>query len=135
MDVLPLSLAGLIVAGGIVVVTTLVRPEVALYLLVVAVPFGSVREINLGGMTVGAAEALIGLALTAWLAQMIAQRKVAPTLPSLTLPLLLFLGAGLLSLPGALSLRYSLKEMVKWTEVLGLYVFTANVLDRERARV
>jgi putative inorganic carbon (HCO3(-)) transporter len=135
LALLPLSLAGLIVAGGIVVVTTLVRPEVALYLLVVAVPFGSVREINLGGMTVGAAEALIGLALTAWLAQMIAQRKVAPTLPSLTLPLLLFLGAGLLSLPGALSLRYSLKEMVKWTEVLGLYVFTANVLDRERARV
>ena len=135
LALLPLSLAGLIVAGGIVVVTTLLRPEVALYLLVVAVPFGSVREINLGGMTVGAAEALIGLALAAWLAQMIAQRRVAPTLPPLTVPLLLFLGAGLLSMPGALSLRYSLKEMVKWTEVLGLYVFTANVLDRERARV
>ena len=131
---LPLTLAGLSVAGGIVVVATLVRPEIGLYLLVVAVPFGSVREIDVGGMTVGAAEALIGLALAAWLARMVAQREVAPTLPPLTLPLLIFLGAALLSLPGALSLKYSLKEIIKWTEVLGLYVFAANVLDRRRAQ-
>jgi len=131
---LPLTLAGLSVIGGIVVVATLVRPEVGLYLLVVAVPFGSVREIDVGGMTVGAAEALIGLALAAWLARMVAQREVAPTLPPLTLPLLIFLGAALLSLPGALSLKYSLKEIIKWTEVLGLYVFAANVLDRRRAQ-
>lgn len=135
LAMLPLPLAGLSVAGGIVVVATLVRPEVGLYLLIVAVPFGSVREISLGGMTVGATEALIGLALAAWLARMVAQRKVAPTLPPLTLPLLLFLGTALLSLPGALSLKYGLKEIIKWTEVLGLYVFAANVLDRRRARV
>ena len=135
LAVLPLTLAGLAVAGGIVVVATLVRPEVGLYLLVIAVPFGSVREISVGGMTVGAAEAMIGLALAAWLAQMIARRQVAPMLPPLTLPLLLFLGAALLSLPGALSLRYSLKEVIKWIEVLGLYVFAANVLDRRRARM
>lgn len=131
---LPLTLAGLAVVGGIVVLATLVRPEMGLSLLVVAVPFGSVREISLGGMTVGATEALIGLTLAAWLARMVARREVAPTLPPLTLPLLLFLGAGLLSLPGALSLKYALKEIIKWAEVLGLYVFAANVLDRRRTR-
>jgi putative inorganic carbon (HCO3(-)) transporter len=131
---LPLSLTALAVVGGIVVTATLVHPEVGLYLLVVAVPFGSVREVSVGGMTVGAAEGLIGLALAAWLAQMVIRRQVAPTLPPLTLPLLIFLGAALLSLPGALSLKYGLKEIIKWTEVLGLYVFAANVLDRGRAR-
>lgn len=134
LAVLPLPLAGLVVVGGIVAVAMLVRPEVGLYLLVIAVPFGSMREISVGGMTVGVTEALIGLALVAWLAQMVARRQVAPTLPPLTLPLLLFLGAGLLSLPGALSLKYGLKEIIKWTEVVGLYVLTANVLDRRQGR-
>ncbi len=134
LALLPLPLAGLSVVGGIIVVATMVRPEVGLYLLVVAVPFGSVREINVGGMTVGAAEALIGLTLAAWLAQMVARRQVAPALPPLALPLLVFLGAGLLSLPGALSLGYGLKEIIKWTEVLGLYVLAADVLDRRRAQ-
>jgi putative inorganic carbon (HCO3(-)) transporter len=134
LAVLPLPLAGLSVLGSIVVVATLVRPEVGLYLLVFAVPFGSVREISLGGMTVGAAEALIGLVLAAWLARMVARRRVASILPPLVLPLLFFVGAALLSLPGALSLKYALKEIIKWTEVLALYVFAANVLDRRRAR-
>ena len=135
LAMLPLSLAGLSVLGGIVVIATLVRPEIGLYLLVIAVPFSSVREISLGGMTVGAAEALIGLVLASWLAQMLARGRVAPTLPPLTLPLVLFLGTALLSMPGALSLKYSLKEVIKWIEVLGLYVFAANVLDRHRARI
>ncbi len=131
---LPLPLAGLVVGGGIVAVATLVHPQIGLYLLVVAVPFGAVREISVGGMTVGAAEALIGLVLAAWLARMVARRSVAPILPPLTLPLLLFLGAGLLSLPGALSLKFGLKEIIKWAEVLGLYVCAANVLNRRRAQ-
>ncbi|MFZ5918586.1 MAG: O-antigen ligase family protein [Chloroflexota bacterium] len=135
LAILPLPLASLLVLSSMVVLATLVRPELALYLLAVAVPFGALRELTLGGMTVGAAEALVGLALMAWLAGMVARRRLAPSLPPLTLPLLLFLGAGLLSLPGALSLRYSLKEIVKWFEVLGLYVLAANVLDRRRARI
>ncbi|UCC62083.1 MAG: O-antigen ligase family protein [Anaerolineae bacterium] len=131
---LPLTLAGLAVVGGTVVVATLVRPEIGLYLLIFAVPFGSLREISLGGMTVGAAEALIGLMLAAWLARLLAYPQETLRWPPLTLSLLIFLGAALLSLPGALSLRYSLKELIKWTEVLGLYVLTTNVLDRRRAR-
>ncbi len=131
---LPLTLAGLAVVGGIVFLAVLLRPEIGLYLLIVAVPFGAVRELNVSGITVGAAEALIGLTLAAWLAQMIARRRIAPTLPPLTLPLLIFLGAGLLSLPGALSLKYGLKEVLKWGEMLALYVLAANVLDRRRAR-
>ena len=131
---LPLTLAGLAVVGGTVVVATLVRPQIGLYLLIFAVPFGSLREISLGGMTVGATEALIGLMLAAWLARLLAYPQGTLRWPPLTLPLLIFLAAALLSLPGALSLRYSLKELIKWIEVLGLYVLAANVLDRRRAR-
>lgn len=121
--------------GGIVFLATVTRPEVGLYLLILAVPFGSVREITISGFTVGAAEALVGLVLAAWLARMIAAREVKIIYPPLVFPLLIFLGAILLSLTGALSLKYSFKEILKWLEVLGIYLFVANAIEREQAGV
>jgi putative inorganic carbon (HCO3(-)) transporter len=135
LALLPLTLAGGVVLGTIVFLATLIRPEVSLYLLILAVPFGSVREIAISGFTVGAAEALVGLVLAAWLAKMVAAREVKTTHPPLLLPLLIFLGAILLSLTGALSLRYSFKEILKWLEVLGIYLFVVNVIEREQAKV
>jgi putative inorganic carbon (HCO3(-)) transporter len=132
---LPLTLAGGAVLGSIVFLVTLIRPEYGLYLLIIAVPFGSVREIAISGFTVGAAEALVGLVLAGWLARMVAVREVKIIPPPLLLPLLIFLGAALLSLSGALSLKYSLKEILKWVEVLGIYLFVANVIEREQAKV
>jgi putative inorganic carbon (HCO3(-)) transporter len=132
---LPLTLAGGAVLGGIVFLVTLIRPEQGLYLLVLAVPFGSVREIAISGLTVGAAEVLVGLVLAAWLVKMVAVGEIETAHPPLLLPLLIFLGAILLSLTGALSLSWSFKEILKWLEVLGIYLFVANVIDREQAKV
>ena len=120
--------------GGIVLLATLIRPEVGLYLLILAVPFGSVREIAISGFTVGAAEALVGLVLAAWLARMVAIGEIKTIHPPLLLPLLLFLGATLLSLTGTLSLKYSFKEILKWVEVLGIYLFVVNVLEQMLAQ-
>lgn len=132
---LPLTLAGGAVLGSIVFLATLIRPEYGLYLLILAVPFGSVREIAISGLTVGAAEALVGLVLAAWLAKMVAAREIKLTYPPLFLPLLIFLGAILISVTGALSLRYSFKEILKWLEVLGIYLFVANIIKGEQAKV
>jgi O-antigen ligase len=132
--ILPLTLAGGAVLASIVFLVTLIRPEYGLYLLILAVPFGSVREITISGFTVGAAEALVGLVLAAWLAKMVAAGEVKIVHPPLLLPLLIFLGAILLSLTGALSLRYSFKEILKWLEVLGIYLFVANAIGREQAK-
>ncbi len=132
---LPLTLAAVIVLGCIVCTVTLIRPEYGLYLLIFAVPWGSVREIQLGAMTVGVTEALVGLVLAAWLARMITAREIKTVHPPLLLPLLTFLGAILLSLTVTLSLQYSLKEVLKWLEVLGIYLFVANVISRREAKV
>ena len=132
---LPLTLAGGVVLGSIVFLVVLIRPEYGLYLLILAVPFGSVKEIAISGFTVGAAEALVGLVLAAWLARMVAIGEIKTIHPPLLLPLLIFLGAILLSLTGALSLKYSFKEILKWVEVLGVYLFVANVIEREQAPV
>jgi O-antigen ligase len=132
---LPLSLAAAIVLGSIAFAVTLIRPEYGLYLLIFAVPWGSVREIRLGAMTVGITEALVGLVLAAWLAKMVATREIKTVHPPLLLPLLIFLGATLLSLTVTLSLQYSLKEILKWLEVLGIYLFVVNVINKREAKV
>jgi putative inorganic carbon (HCO3(-)) transporter len=132
---LPLTLAAVIVLGSIVFTVVLIRPEYGLYLLIFAVPWGSVREIRLGAMTVGITEALVGLVLAAWLAKMVAAREIKTVHLPLLLPLLIFLGAILLSLTVTLSLQYSLKEVLKWLEVLGIYLFVVNVIGRRQAQV
>jgi len=132
---LPLTLAGGAVLGSVVFLAALIRPEYGLYLLILAVPFGSVREIAISGFTVGAAEALVGLVLTAWLARMAAVGEIKTAHPPLLLPLFIFLGAILLSLTGTLSLKYSFKEILKWLEVLGIYLFVANAIEEKQARV
>jgi hypothetical protein len=131
---LPLTMAAVIVLGSVAFMLVLIRPEYGLYLLIFAVPWGSVREIRLGAMTFGITEALVGLVLAAWLARMIAAREIKTVHPPLLLPLLIFLGALLLSLTVTLSLQYSLKELLKWLEVLGIYLFVANVIGRRKAK-
>ena len=131
---LPLTLAVAVVLGSIAFTVTLIRPQYGLYLLIFAVPWGSVREIRLGAMTVGVTEVLVGLVLAAWLARMVAAREIKTVHPPLLLPLLIFLGAILLSLTVTLSLQYSLKEILKWLEVLGIYLFVANMIGRREAR-
>ena len=44
----------LLVVGGIVVVVTLVQPQLGVLLIVPAVPFGSLRQVSVGVMNVGA---------------------------------------------------------------------------------
>ncbi len=128
LTLLPLTYATALVfgAGGLIVVA--IRPAWALLLLVFSIPW-SLREISLGPLTVGATEGLVGLVLAAWLAQMVARRRVETVHPPLLVPLLLFLGAILLSLPVSQSLPLSIKEIVKWLEVLGIYLFLANTVD------
>jgi putative inorganic carbon (HCO3(-)) transporter len=126
---LPLTWVTLLVLGGIVLVVTLVHPQLGVLLVAPAVPFGSLRQVTIGVMNVGVTEVLVALVLAAWLMRMVARREVRVVWPSLTWPLLLFLGALFLSLLGTSSLQHSVKEIIKWVEALGLYVLVANVID------
>lgn len=137
---LPLSWAVLLGVAVFVVLVTLVRPRLGLLLIVPAVPFGSVRQVQVGVMNVGLEEALVALVLGAWLLRMIARREIWWRWPPLSIPLLVFLGVLLLSTIGttagaaSVSLQHSLKEIIKWLEVLALYVMAANELDERWTR-
>lgn len=132
---LPLTWVALLVAGGIVVVVTLVQPQIGVLLLVPAIPFGSLRQVQLGVMNVGATEVLVALAVAAWLMGMVARREVHLSWPPLSLPLVAFVGVLVLSALNSTSLQHSAKEILKWLEVLALYVMVANLMRGPWIRV
>lgn len=123
---LPLTWAVVLVLGAAVVLATLVRPQVGVLLVVLAIPFGSIWQMRLGAMNVGGTEFLVALVVAAWLMRMIAVRETAVKWPPLTLPLALFLLVLCLSSLESISLQHSIKELVKWVEVLALYTLVSN---------
>lgn len=123
---LPLQLGVAAVAGGIGLLTLLIHPLWGLYALVFAIPFGALRGVSLGGLTIGAVEALTAAIIACWLARQIARREIRLHWPPLTVPLLILLGAMAFSLTITASLTQSLIELAKWVEVLALYVLIAN---------
>ncbi len=132
---LPLTWVGLSISGAIAFLAILIRPHLGLYLLIFSIPFGSLKEVQVGVMSAGVTELLVGLVLAAWLAQMVATREIRIGPAPLLLPLLIFLAAISFSLLTTLSLQYSLKGLLVWLEVLGLYLFVATALEEKGVKV
>src|SRR5437870_4458904 len=63
---LPPVIGAPVVLGAIVLVVGVVYPRLPLYLLGLAAPLASVREIRVGGIGLSPTEGLVGLALVAY---------------------------------------------------------------------
>jgi putative inorganic carbon (HCO3(-)) transporter len=132
---LPQSWIALLMLSAGACVLILLRPVVGLYLLVLAIPFGSLKEISLGVVSVGGAEIVAALTLAAWLLRMLARSEVRTLHPPLLLPLLIVLVVGSFSVLGALSLQWSLKGLLVWLELLAVYLLVVNLADGRDARI
>lgn len=126
---LPTASSGvLLVAVGLGLVV-LVRPWLGLPLLALAASFAALRPLPLG-LPVDGADLVLVLVLAAWLAQGVAQRRIVVPHPPLLWPMLALLAALALSLLGAASYREGLLELLKWIQVLALYLAVAALLPR-----
>lgn len=104
-------------------------PAYLLALLALAVPYGDVLRVPVGGLFLTAAEgALVAVAL-AWLCRCALQRAIILHRPGVWLPIGALLTVSLLSAAGAPSLSLALKELVKWLE-FGLAMTLAMQLVR-----
>src|SRR5581483_506688 len=124
-----LTSAGLLLLGAL-----LLYPESAVYLLVFAVPFGSLMPLPVGGANVTAAD---GLLLGAWglyLARGVARRSLMVRVPPLALPFVIFILAAAVSITVAQSLLDSVSELTKWMEMLAAYWLVAQFFDATRAQ-
>lgn len=130
----PLSLCLLVLAGVAGGVLLLRRPVWGLIVLAFGVPFGSLRELHLGGVTLGLSELALAATLCAWAARWMALRQGGLRRLPLTGPLLLFVGAASLALMPAQSLTPALKEWLKWVEFLLLYLVVGSALTPNERR-
>ncbi|MCI0477163.1 MAG: hypothetical protein L0Y55_13020, partial [Anaerolineales bacterium] len=132
---LPLTSA-IVVIGGVLIVLALLRwHEIALYIAIVAVPFGSWFPISVGAGNVTAVDFAVAVLIVLWLARMIViERGITIRFPPLSFPFALFLFAALVSITGALSLQFALKELTKWIEMFAVYVYVANNLDAAKIK-
>jgi len=124
----PLRATAFGVLSAAVVVLTLVRPIYALYLVCLAIPFGSLFEVSLGGVSVRITEGFLGLLIVGWGARVLAYREW-PTWPRLAIAVSLFIGAASLSLLNARDLPLATKEILKWVEFLAVLVFVSDQLS------
>jgi len=126
----PLPWAIALVTGSIGGLLLLLRPVWGLIPLLLSVPLARLGGLTVAGMRISPAEVLLAGVVLAWLIQMAAQREIRFPHPPLLLPFLLLFGAMLASLPGALSLRTALKELIKWGSMLAAYLFVAARVER-----
>lgn len=132
---LPLTWAVALLVGSGALILIFVRPVIGLYLLVLAIPFGSIKEMSLGILRVGGAEALAVLTVIAWVVRMVAKREVRTVHPPLVVPLLVLLAVSSFSLLDALSLQWSLKGILVWLEVLAVYLLVVNLAGVRDLRI
>lgn len=136
LGILPWTSAAVLVVGALAVVITLIRPAVGLALVALLVPFGSLMEISIGPATIGFAEGMAALVIGAWVAHMLAFRRLTMTPNRLWILFGLLLGAMLLSVTQALSLSFALKELIKWMEFGALMLCAATAPeDSDRRRI
>ena len=131
----------------IMVVWVLLRPRMALYLLPFAIPWGSLDTVQIL-FNVTSADVLVILLIVSWLAGFAIRTHYNPASMQeaspfdydsfKSVPRFLLLGLGVLllamlfSIIGATSLKSSLKEIVKWVELLIVLVLGTMYLRTRR---
>lgn len=130
--VLPTPASGLLLAAAGLALAVLIKPWLGLPLLALVAPWAALRPLPVGALPLDGADLALALVLAAWLAQGVAQRRIVVPHPPLLWPLLALLAALGLSLLAAPSYREGLPELLKWLQVLALYLATAALLPRQR---
>ena len=124
---LPLQTSVLLVAGTAVVLLTIIQPLFGLALALIAGPFGALEQLLLGSSSLDSGQLLLFLTLAAWIGRGLARRKITLPHTVLTLPFLLLISVGLLSLLGARSMELGIRELLKWLEMMAIVFLVVDL--------
>jgi len=120
-------------------VWTILRPRVALYLIPICVPWGSLDYIDLKGLRLNSADILVIFLAIGWLLSFGLHQKIGPRdreashIPSyLVITMLALIGTMLLSTTVALNISSSLKEISKWLEFVVVILLGSQYLRSRR---
>ncbi len=130
----PLTWCVLLVFGALGAFLLLRWPTLGLYGIAFSVPFGSLRELALGGVTFGASELLVLATVSAWLLRMLATRQLRVARARTLWGLLCYVAVLAIGLLPAQQLTPALKELAKWVEFALVYLLVAGELDERGQR-
>lgn len=129
---LALADAALLFGGVAVALVVLIWPAASLALLALAIPFGNIRTLSVGGVALGGVEVVTALVVIAWVADGVRRRHLTLNPGPLLWPLVLLIAAFSLSIWDAISIPASLAEMAKWAEVAVVYIIGCSLLTAPR---
>lgn len=118
IGVMPFRSAAAIILGTALLLLALVQPLVAMTLVLLAGPLGAVESLRLGGVLLTSSQLLFLLTVCLWLGYGVVRRRIYIPKTPVNLVLILFITLGAISLLNASSLRFGIKEEIKWIEML-----------------
>ncbi len=130
MAVLPPLYGAALLAAAAVVPLALARPLLALCLAIVAVPLSSEWTMGLGGLNLTLMEPAVGLAAVAWLLAGARARSLRLWPSALLAAQLLVFAMFVLAALGAEAPGPSLKDTLKWLELVVVFVLTVDLARR-----
>jgi len=130
----PITWAMALLVGIIGGVLLLIRPAIGLYALAIAIPFGSVRTLSVGGVNLSLAQPILALTLAAMVAPLLAYRRSTALRSGVTMATMGLVGALALSLLPASDLRAAGTELLKWIEFALLLACAAITIREQESR-
>jgi O-antigen ligase len=118
--------AAAVLAAAVVVPLALARPLIALSLAVAAIPLSSEWSVAIGGLNLTLMEPAVGLAALAWLYHGARHRSLRVWPSALLVAQLLVLAVFIASSLGAEAPGSSLKDSLKWVELVTIFVLTVS---------
>ena len=132
VGLVPPLVGAALVAGSVLLLIGVVHPRLPLYLLGLAAPLASVRELSVGGIGVSPTELLVGLALVSFGLALLSRRERESHFSGWEAPAALFVGVVLLSTTWATSPSAAAKELLRWVELGSAFGLVVALLRTER---
>lgn len=127
---IPLSVAGIIIFGLILILVTYIYPLAGLGIALVAGPLGAFENVILGPLPIESGQLIFLLVVAIWLARSMVRHRISIQSSPVNLPLFVFILISSLTLLDTVSLASGIKELVKWVE-LGVAMLMVIDLSRQ----
>jgi putative inorganic carbon (hco3(-)) transporter len=128
VGLLPPATSLLLIGGGGLALLILIEPRLGLLAALVAAPMKTLIDTENPSFSPPLGQLLLLFTLVVWaLHYVMGNRRRLPPWPVVGTPVLLFILAAALSLPGARQINPALSELLKWIEILAIAIFVAQI--------
>jgi O-antigen ligase len=114
---LPINFAATLFAGIVIFLLIVLRPLFGIALALLVGPLGALEQLVFGTSSLDTGQVILIISLMSWLGHGLVRRRIRIPRTQFTLPLILFLLVGLISLLGAASIVLGMMELLKWLEI------------------